>query len=106
MNFLNTTRLFVVSICILFGATTVFSQNAPDTQDKKETCITKEHAIEIAKKDAIIAYKNLESFEIVVSESKKKWYIQFQLEKGLDGGGPEYVISKKTGKILKKTYWQ
>jgi len=106
MNCLNTTRLFVVSICILFGATSSFSQNAPDTQDKKETCIIKEQAIEIAKKDAIIAYKDIKSFEIVVSESKKKWYIKFQLEKGLDGGGPEYVISKKTGKILKKTYWQ
>jgi len=93
-------KFFAVSFCVLFG--TLFGHS----QIGKLQNVTRDQAVEIAKKDAIVAYKNLEPYEIVVSESKKRWRVIFKLKEGLMGGGPEYVISKKTGKILKKKYWQ
>ncbi|MCC7307163.1 MAG: hypothetical protein IT173_06345 [Acidobacteria bacterium] len=73
----------------------------------RQTGIDRGRASEIARDDASKVYRSLEPYTIVVSETRKRWLVKFKLRDGaLNGGGPEYVISKKSGKILKKTYWQ
>ncbi len=55
--------------------------------------ITKEKAIAIAKRHALRRYKSVERFKVVACELTIFWRIIF------DGGGPEYVIDKKSGVI-------
>lgn len=55
--------------------------------------ITKEQAIAIAKKHAQESQKSLEHFNVVACELTIFWRIIF------DGGGPEYVIDKKSGLV-------
>jgi hypothetical protein len=68
---------------------------------------TREEAIAIATKDAQKVYRSFEPYEIITVENRLTWHIRFTLKnKVLDGGGPEYFISKRTGRIKKKIYWQ
>jgi hypothetical protein len=93
-------RILMVSILICLGSEYV----------KPQTRIDRMQAIEIARRDAMdikVYGTTLEDYEVVVRETKKRWLIDFELNnKGHKGGGPQYEISKKTGKILKVIYWQ
>ena len=72
----------------------------------QETVITKETAILIAKGDACQDYK-LSIYDIAVDERPDAWKVVFKLiDPGVFGGGPEYLIEKKTGKILKAAYFK
>lgn len=55
--------------------------------------IPQEKAIAIAKEHALTSHNSLERFRVVACELSIFWRIIF------DGGGPEYVIDKKTGLI-------
>lgn len=68
-------------------------ENAPSPQEIR-TKVSKEQAVEVAKKDALQTYDSLEGFSIVSCETARVWIIIY------DGGGPEYVISKESGVIL------
>ena len=63
-------------------------------------------AVAIAKKDAIAAYDSLAPYDLAVCELTKVWIVVYSLKEGLNGGGPEYVIDKRTGRILDKKYYQ
>lgn len=66
----------------------------------------KDTAIAITKKDAGVVYGSLKPFDLTVCELTNVWRIIFAPKEGLLGGGPEYVVDKKTGKILSKKYYQ
>lgn len=66
--------------------------------------ISRETAILIAKGDSCGNY-DFESLNILISEEPNAWRLVFELkDKSLDGGGPSYLIEKKTGKILQASY--
>ena len=69
------------------------SQRVEPSQDVFIHGITKEEAIRIAKKHAQSIHKPLERFDVFACELTIFWRIIF------DGGGPEYVVDKKSGLI-------
>jgi hypothetical protein len=80
------------------------SQSATTPTPCKEAAIEKETAILIAKGDAIENY-TLSAYNIIAEEQPGGWRIVFELkDPGVKGGGPDYLIDKKTGKILHATY--
>lgn len=60
------------------------------------TGISKKRAIAIANKDALTKYRSLKDFKIVPCEQVRFWRVVY------DGGGPEYVIDKLTGRIIRR----
>jgi hypothetical protein len=58
--------------------------------------ISRERAIAIARRDAISKYKSVREFNIVPCEQVVFWRVIF------DGGGPEYIIDKLSGRIIRK----
>jgi hypothetical protein len=69
--------------------------------------VDKEAALSIAREDAVKVYGSLERFDVYTLETKRMWYVIFELkDERLNGGGPQYVISKRTGMILDKKYNQ
>ncbi len=73
----------------------------------QETVISKETAILIAKGDALREYNKLSDYDITVEDQPNAWRIVFKLkDPGMVGGGPDYLIDKKTGKILKAAYYK
>jgi len=68
--------------------------------------IDREKAITIASKDAVSAYGSKAAFDLTLCELTNVWRVIYSPRKGLNGGGPEYVIDKTTGKILDKKYYQ
>jgi hypothetical protein len=58
--------------------------------------ISKEAAITIANEDALKDYKSLAAFKVVPCEQSIFWRIIY------DGGGPEYVIDKSSGRVIRK----
>jgi len=68
--------------------------------------ITEDEAINISQKDAVAVYRSLEPHNVVTCELAKAWRIIYDLSPTLNGGGPNYVVDKWTGKILYKTYTQ
>jgi uncharacterized membrane protein YkoI len=58
--------------------------------------ISKEAAVSIANEDALRDYKSLTSFKVLPCEQSLFWRVIY------DGGGPEYVIDKASGRIIKK----
>lgn len=74
---------------------------------QKADMVSQEAAISIAKADANQVYRSLEQYNIVTYKEAKMWRVIFELkDPGLDGGGPEYLIDKETGKILHKAYYK
>lgn len=69
--------------------------------------ITKEKAIEIANSDASLYYRDLSVYNIEAKLIDSNWKIDYELKDTmLDGGGPHYVISGKTGKIIESHFYQ
>ena len=69
-----------------------------------QTTIDRETAIRIAKGDAVDNYK-VSIYDIAAEERSDGWRIVFKLKNpDLTGGGPDYLIDKKTGRILNATY--
>ena len=73
---------------------------------QRRTGISKEEAIKIAEKDAIAVYKSLKKYDLIVCELSRAWRIIYSLKEPIHGGGPDYVIDKKTGQIIDKNYEQ
>jgi hypothetical protein len=76
-------------------------ENASSTSN-----INKEDAIAMAKKDGVGAYDSLATYDLTVCDLTNVWIIVFSPKENMDGGGPEYVIDKRAGKILDKRYYQ
>jgi hypothetical protein len=62
-------------------------------------------AVAIAKRDAARVY-DLSNKRLIVCEMKSFWRIIYALPVQVTGGGPEYLIDKKTGLITDKKYYQ
>ena len=70
----------------------------------KEVRISTDTAILIAKGDAAENY-TLDRYDITVTDEPEGWRIVFKLKNThAFGGGPEYLVDKTTGKILKAKY--
>lgn len=75
--------------------------------EKASTLIDKEKALEIANNDAQKVYRDLSIYNIKAELIDEKWHIDYNLSNPqMLGGGPQYVISAKTGKILSYKYEQ
>jgi hypothetical protein len=72
-----------------------------------ELIVNENQALEIAKTDAMQAYRDLSVYNVKIKLKDDKWYVDYELkEKFMVGGGPHYVISAKTGEILERRYEQ
>jgi hypothetical protein len=69
--------------------------------------IDEEQALEIARRDASLAYRDLDAYDVRSELRGGNWSVDYQLrDKQAQGGGPHYVISAQTGAILSKRYEQ
>lgn len=61
----------------------------------------------IAQQDALVAYRDLSAFRILLVLEPDGWHVDYELkDPNLFGGGPHYVIDAQTGAILSKRYEQ
>ena len=49
---------------------------------------------------------SLAGYRVMVCELGNVWIVGLSPDRRLDGGGPEYVIDKRTGNILDKKFYQ
>ena len=69
--------------------------------------IDENQALEIARKDALVAYRDVDHYEVIIELKDGNWQIDYELQdKEVHGGGPHYIISSETGRILSKRYEQ
>lgn len=74
---------------------------------KKSVLIDREEALKIAKEDAQQIYRDLSIYKIKAELKDEKWFVDYNLSNPqMVGGGPHYVISAKTGKIISYRYEQ
>ena len=79
----------------------------PTPSSQEQAVISRDVAISISKRDALQSYGTIDGYDLVVVEQEDSWRIKFELkDKSLNGGGPAYVIDKRTGKIISKQYSQ
>jgi hypothetical protein len=84
-------------------------ESADNSEDpsKSASAIGKDEAIAATKADAQSAYRSLDGYNVVACELKKSWRIIYDLNNDtVVGGGPEYVVEKRSGKIIHKKYFQ
>lgn len=68
--------------------------------------ITEQQALEIARKDAATAYRDLSIYTVRVSREADGWHVDYELtDPSMLGGGPHYVISE-SGEIARRRYEQ
>jgi hypothetical protein len=68
--------------------------------------IDQTQAIEIARRDAQTAYRDLSPYDVVAIEKDGQWRVTFVLkDKESQGGGAQYIISGD-GQIVSKRYDQ
>jgi len=65
-----------------------------------------EKAIAIARRDATMTYGSLSNYDLTACELTTTWRVIYSPRKGLNGGGPEYVVDKFSGTIREKKYYQ
>jgi len=65
-----------------------------------------EKAIAIARGDATMTYGSLSNYDLTACELTTTWRVIYSPRKGLNGGGPEYVVDKFSGTIREKKYYQ
>lgn len=75
---------------------TVSAINVERTPGVKLEGITKEAAVDIANEELLKDYQSPSAFNVVVCEQSLFWRVIY------DGGGPEYVIDKTSGRIIRK----
>lgn len=71
-----------------------------------DTGIDKKAAIRITDADAVSVYSSVGRFKKTACELPAVWRIIYELGDGASGGGPDYVVDKRTGEILYKKYSQ
>lgn len=69
--------------------------------------VTKDEAIDIARRDVIASNNSLDIYEIKVLDEKRIWHVSFtRKDKMLEGGGFGILVSKKDGTIKKRIQYQ
>lgn len=91
------TIVFCLCLFVQFSGTAAQQQTAQYSQRRVERAnrVDQKSAIAIANRAAGKTYKRLERLAIVPCEGIVLWRIIY------DGGGPEYVIDKRSGMIIK-----
>jgi hypothetical protein len=76
-------------------------------QQRSEPTISGDQALRIAQADAVVAYRDLSGYRIILTLEADGWHVDYELKnrKAL-GGGPHYRIDPVSGKILWKSYEQ
>jgi hypothetical protein len=70
------------------------------------TMITEQQALDIARKDAATAYRDLSIYTVRVSRKPDGWHVDYDLtDPSMLGGGPHYVISE-SGEITQRRFEQ
>jgi hypothetical protein len=69
--------------------------------------IDKDEALKIAKTDAARQYRDLSVYDVMIELNNGNWKVDYELkDKDSQGGGPHYLISITTGKIVSFRYEQ
>ena len=69
--------------------------------------ISREQALDIARKDALHAYRDLTPYRVEATLREDGWHVDYVLKnERADGGGPHYVIDARDGHIVRKRYEQ
>lgn len=69
--------------------------------------VDREKALEIAHEDAQTMYRNLELYDVLIEEAGPNWKVDYELkDRNALGGGPHYLISRESGKIVEQRYEQ
>ncbi len=69
--------------------------------------ISKDSILKIAEINAKTAYNDLSIYNVKAVLKEEKWFIDYELsDPEMNGGGPHYVISAKTGEIISFRYEQ
>lgn len=72
-----------------------------------DTRIDEATARAIAERDARQAYRDLSIYNVKAELRGEEWHVDYDLEgEYVAGGGPHYVISAATGRILSRRYEQ
>ena len=75
--------------------------------EEKVMKIDKQEALKIAKDDALVQYRDLSIYDVMIELDDENWKIDYVLKnKDLQGGGPHYLISSETGEIVWRRYEQ
>jgi hypothetical protein len=91
------------------NAVEVNSNPAKDSIHPKDSLqpIDEKEAIALATKNAATAYSDLSIYDIQAKLDSGIWHVDFMLKnKEMNGGGPHYKISEKTGKIISAVFEQ
>jgi len=69
--------------------------------------VDQEEALKIANDDARKQYRDLSVYDVKIELDDGNWKIDYELkDKHSQGGGPHYLISSETGKIVSRRYEQ
>lgn len=69
--------------------------------------LSEEDALRIAREDAQGVYQDLSMYSVSVEAQDNTWLVAYRPSDPFTvGGGPQYVISRETGKVLSKHYEQ
>ena len=69
--------------------------------------VDEQEALKIANDDASKQYQDLSIYDILIELDDGNWKIDYELkDKSSQGGGPHYLISSETGKIVSRRYEQ
>lgn len=98
-------RHLLLSLLLIGCSSRVTTEGAAPV-DARPALLDEAHAVQIAREDAIIAYRSLEPFAVDTRLEGEVWRVEFRRTDGLDGGAPRYRIDARSGKILEKRYSQ
>lgn len=102
----NKRHIAFVFVLIIF-ISCKYKHDQSSSNKKNEFMITKEKAIEIANHNASLYYRDLSIYEMKVQLVDSNWKVDYELKDNkLDGGGPHYIISGKSGKIIESHFYQ
>ncbi len=68
--------------------------------------ISREEALTLAEAQALKTYGSTSDFNVSVCELLGSWYVAFYFKRPLTrGGAPQYIIDKRTGKIIESRFY-
>ncbi|HEX9730450.1 MAG TPA: hypothetical protein VGG06_00505 [Thermoanaerobaculia bacterium] len=71
------------------------------------TPISRDEALQIARRDAFRVYRDLSEYEVHARLEDDGWHVDYELASSeLQGGGAHYVIDAFSGRLLSKRYEQ
>lgn len=97
-----------VIACVIWPLTIVAGdRKATSHIEEKEMKVDKHEALKIANADASEQYRDLSLYDAIIELKDRNWKIDYELkDKRSQGGGPHYVISSETGRIISRRYEQ